>query len=132
MVEPAEEQKKCPTCERMIDLSKFRMHDIGCARANYKCKVCGEVVPKADKEDHEANAHKKIVCQYCQYSEIASVFGNHEERCELKPKQCEFCQKMFAFEKFIDHVEMCGTRTEKCDKCQRFVALRDREPHLTG
>ena len=57
-----EEQKKCPTCERMIEISKFRMHDIGCARSNYKCKECGEVVPKSDKEEHEATAHKQTIC----------------------------------------------------------------------
>jgi len=32
-----EETKKCGTCSREIELSKFRMHDIGCARNNYKC-----------------------------------------------------------------------------------------------
>lgn len=56
MVE-AIETKKCTTCEREIDASKYRMHEIGCARMNYKCRECGEVVAKADKEEHEAEAH---------------------------------------------------------------------------
>ena len=47
------ETKKCSTCERDIEASKFRMHEIGCARMNYKCKECGEVVAKADREEHE-------------------------------------------------------------------------------
>lgn len=113
----------------MIDVSKFRMHDIGCARANYKCKVCGEVVPKAEKDEHETNAHKKIECQYCKYSEIAANFGNHEEHCELRPKPCEYCEKLFGIEKYMDHVEMCGTRTEKCADCQRFICLKDKKTH---
>ena len=57
---PQEEMKQCSTCERMIEISKFRMHDIGCARMNYKCKLCGEVVAKAEKDEHEANSHKKV------------------------------------------------------------------------
>jgi hypothetical protein len=35
---PAEEaRKKCGTCEKDIELSKFRLHEMGCARNNYKC-----------------------------------------------------------------------------------------------
>jgi DNA-directed RNA polymerase subunit RPC12/RpoP len=89
----------------MIEMSKFRMHDVGCARMNYKCKVCGEVVLKAEKDEHEAKAHAKVQCQYCQYSEIASKFGTHEERCELRPKPCQYCTKLFSFEKLLDHVD---------------------------
>lgn len=37
MVEPQVETKKCGTCEREIEVSKIRMHEIGCARMNYKC-----------------------------------------------------------------------------------------------
>ena len=52
-----EETKKCGTCERQIEASKFRMHEIGCARNNYKCKECGEIVAKAEREEHEKEAH---------------------------------------------------------------------------
>ena len=77
------ETKKCSNCERDIEASKFRMHEIGCARMNYKCKECGEVVAKADKEEHDAEAHKPITCQYCSYSASKIVFGNHETHCEM-------------------------------------------------
>ena len=52
------ETKKCGLCEREIEVAKFRMHEIGCARMNYKCQVCGEIVAKEDKEEHEEEAHK--------------------------------------------------------------------------
>lgn len=60
MVEAAssEETKMCQTCERPIEVSKFRMHEIGCARRNYKCNVCGAIVAKSDKEEHDEEAHK--------------------------------------------------------------------------
>jgi hypothetical protein len=128
--EPIGETKKCPTCERQIEIAKFRMHDIGCARMNYKCRECGEVVPKSDKEEHEAEAHAKVVCKFCSFSEMKSKFGSHEERCELRPKTCEYCDKEFGFEKFHDHHEMCGSRTEKCDACNRYICLRDKQMHL--
>lgn len=61
MVE-AVETKVCSNCERPIEVSKIRMHEIGCARQFYKCQECGDVVAKADKEEHEAEAHKKMKC----------------------------------------------------------------------
>jgi len=58
----AEATKQCGTCEQAIEVSKFRMHEIGCARNNYKCKECGDVVAKADREDHDSTAHKPRRC----------------------------------------------------------------------
>ena len=49
-------------CAREIEVSKHRMHEVGCARMNYKCVVCGEIVAKAEKEEHEKEAHTKVVC----------------------------------------------------------------------
>ena len=86
------ETKKCSNCERDIEASKFRMHEIGCARMNYKCKECGEVVAKADKEEHDAEAHKPITCKYCSYSASKIVFGNHETHCEMQPQTCRYCE----------------------------------------
>ena len=55
--------KRCGTCERDIEVPKFRMHEIGCARSNYKCAVCGEIVAKSEKEEHdkEENQLKEIL-----------------------------------------------------------------------
>jgi DNA-directed RNA polymerase subunit RPC12/RpoP len=38
------------------------MHEIGCARNNYKCLVCGDIVDKSEKEEHEKEAHVKVTC----------------------------------------------------------------------
>ena len=57
-----EETKMCSTCSRAIEVSKFRMHEIGCARSNYRCAECGDVVAKSEKEEHEKEAHVKLKC----------------------------------------------------------------------
>ena len=89
MVEPAtEETKICSTCEKAIEVSKFRMHEIGCARNNYKCRECGEVVPKCEREEHEETAHKPVSCAHCPFTAPAAKFGNHEENCDMKPRPC--------------------------------------------
>ena len=61
--QPIEETKKCGLCEQQIAVSKFRMHDMGCARQNYKCKECNQCVAKADKEEHEEEEHKEVKCE---------------------------------------------------------------------
>ena len=54
-MEGDEETKKCPMCEKDIPISKFRMHEIGCTRSNYRCPKCNKCVAKADKEEHDEN-----------------------------------------------------------------------------
>lgn len=92
-----EETKFCKNCERQIAASKFRMHEIQCVKLNYKCKVCGEVVAKADREEHEAEAHVKKKCQFCDYEELESKFdsNNHEDNCKMAPKACPYCKEVF-------------------------------------
>jgi DNA-directed RNA polymerase subunit RPC12/RpoP len=97
MVEEAEETKLCKNCEKQIASSKFRMHEVQCARINYKCKDCGMIVAKSDKEEHEANEHVKVQCQHCQFEALSSKFGNHEETCEKRPRPCRWCNEMQRF-----------------------------------
>ena len=52
MEEPVE-MKHCNLCDKDIEASKYRMHDIGCSRANYKCAKCKKCVAKSDKDDHD-------------------------------------------------------------------------------
>jgi hypothetical protein len=52
--------KLCSICDGQIPEAKFRLHEAQCARNNYKCPDCGEVVAKADRESHQAEAHVKV------------------------------------------------------------------------
>lgn len=79
--EQPEPTKKCGTCQRDIEQSKFRMHEIGCARNNYKCQICGDIVAKAEKEEHDKEAHVKVSCQFCSFTTDKNKFGSHEAEC---------------------------------------------------
>ena len=48
-----QDQKLCTLCEKMIDKSKFGLHDARCSRMNYKCKECNMVVLKSEKSVHD-------------------------------------------------------------------------------
>lgn len=130
MVEENVEQKKCSNCERMIDAPKLRMHEGQCARLNYKCKECGQVVSKEDKEQHEATEHVPVKCQFCSFSALKTQFGSHEDVCERRPKQCKFCEQISKFELFAEHQLMCGAKTKKCEVCARYICNRDWDSHV--
>ena len=57
----APETKECPLCKKQIEIAKFRLHEVACARQNYICKKCGEVVAKADREEHDEECGKPKV-----------------------------------------------------------------------
>ena len=72
------------------------MHDIGCSRQNYKCKECNKCVAKSDKETHDSEMHKDIVCPDCAFSAPAFKYAGHEKNCKLRPKPCEFCDTVIS------------------------------------
>ena len=59
-VEGPVEYKRCPLCDKDIEFSKFRMHEIGCSRQNYRCIECGMCVAKAEREEHEEEWHAVV------------------------------------------------------------------------
>ena len=114
MEEVPVETKLCSMCEQAIDSAKFRMHEIGCLRQNYKCKDCGQCVPKSEKEEHEEEEHAIITCANCGFSAPKFKYKNHDEVCVMQPRPCEFCDKIIPAAEWDDHYNMCGNKTYKC------------------
>lgn len=128
----AVETKKCGTCEKMIDATKFRIHEIGCARSNYKCATCGEIVAKQEKDEHDKEAHTKVVCQYCQIEFNKKDLQGHETSCFMRPKPCKFCEQVIKYADYESHGNFCGSKTKKCLLCNRNVCLKDQDMHNFG
>lgn len=105
------ETKKCPLCEKHIEVSKFRMHDIGCSRSNYKCKECGQCVPKAEREEHEEEEHATVTCQNCFFAAPKYKYKDHDLTCSMKPQACSYCDKIIQYTEMQDHINVCGTKT---------------------
>jgi len=62
------ETKQCSMCQQQIEVAKFRLHEVACIRMNYKCTKCGEIVPKAEREQHEDDVHSDkplLSCELC-------------------------------------------------------------------
>ena len=45
--------KPCTVCGKAIEEPKYRIHEATCARNNFKCPKCQEIVPKSEKDHHE-------------------------------------------------------------------------------
>ena len=64
----AAETRLCGMCQKQIDVAKFRLHESACARMNYKCPKCGEIVLKAEREQHDEDEHSDkpvFTCDLC-------------------------------------------------------------------
>ena len=75
------ETRPCSLCEKQIEVAKIRLHEMGCARMNYKCRECGEIVPKAEREQHaEVCGKPDITCDQCDeyVSKIAEDVAQHK------------------------------------------------------
>jgi len=80
------------------------MHEIGCSRQNYKCKVCGACVPKSERDQHEQEEHVEIECKNkCGHKALKYEFGDHEKTCRMNPKECKFCERMIPCAEADDH-----------------------------
>lgn len=90
------------------------LHEAYCIRNMYKCKQCGEVVSKCEREDHEEEAHTFEKCKFCAKEFLKNEVENHETNCDKKPKMCTYCETTFDYANFFDHVEFCGAKTRSC------------------
>ena len=124
------ETKKCGLCGNMIPVEKFKMHDIGCSRQNYKCKDCGMCVAKCDKDEHEETAHVPIQCSDCSFSAPSFKYGNHSDTCKMKPKECDWCSKIIKVAEWDSHRKSCGSKTKKCENCGDYVQNADWKNHV--
>jgi transcription initiation factor IIE alpha subunit len=52
--------KPCGVCGKPIEEPKFRIHEATCARNNFKCPKCAEIIPKSEKDHHEQEFHVKV------------------------------------------------------------------------
>ena len=94
------ETKVCSTCQQPIEVSKFRIHEIGCARNNYRCPQCGDLVAKSEKAEHEQEAHVKVGCKFCKAEFQKREIQKHEDTCFMKPKLCHYCEQTIDYERF--------------------------------
>ena len=141
MVEPSIEERLCKTCNKNIDIAKFRLHEVACARNNSKCAKCGQIVAKVDRDQHELDFHtaKKVVVpvEEIKQEQVAEIPKEVVKQLpqdidEIQFQKCLYCPLEFTIGEFHDHMDFCGSKTKECPDCFSKVINRKLNQHKTS
>ncbi|XP_058744644.1 uncharacterized protein LOC131617355 [Vicia villosa] len=120
----------CSHCDRAIPVANVDLHDAHCSRNLQKCKVCGDMIPKKNAEDHYLTTHAPVSCSLCSETMDRDIIKIHEgENCPKRIVTCDFCEFPLPAVDLAEHQEVCGNRTEMCHLCNKYVRLRERYIH---
>ncbi|RZC26099.1 XIAP-associated factor 1 isoform B [Glycine soja] len=147
----------CTHCDRAIPAANIDLHYAHCSRKLEKCKVCGDMVPRKNAEDHYLRTHApcytwlwmlktifsatficskqkgglvQVSCSLCSETMERDILDIHKgENCPQRIVTCEFCEFPLPAIDLAEHQEVCGNRTELCHLCNKYVRLRERFSH---
>ncbi|CAJ2652242.1 TRAF-type zinc finger domain-containing protein 1-like [Trifolium pratense] len=120
----------CSHCDRAIPIANVDLHNAHCSRNLQKCKVCGDMVPKKNAEDHYLTTHAPVSCSLCSETIDRDIIDIHKgENCPKRIVTCDFCEFPLPAVDLAEHQEVCGNRTELCHLCNKYVRLRERYTH---
>eukprot|EP01016_Furgasonia_blochmanni_P049956 TRINITY_DN7651_c0_g1_i5.p1 TRINITY_DN7651_c0_g1~~TRINITY_DN7651_c0_g1_i5.p1 ORF type:complete len:304 (-),score=34.87 TRINITY_DN7651_c0_g1_i5:784-1569(-) len=95
-----------------------------------RCEKCGQIVAKAEYEQHIQDKHTLVRCADCGQEMEKSELENHPAVCLKKPRMCQYCGLQFKRDLYDEHIANCSTRTDKCERCKKNITKRDMEHHL--
>ena len=98
-------KKKCPTCEKFIEESKYILHEAYCTRHNIKCKFCKEILNKNQIDEHIVEKHNPNKCRFCEIICEKSEKINHEQFCRKKPHFCNLCKTEIPSDVYSEHYQ---------------------------
>ncbi|XP_027330556.1 XIAP-associated factor 1-like [Abrus precatorius] len=120
----------CTHCDRAIPAANIDLHHAHCSRNLQKCKICGDMVPRKNAEDHYLSTHAPVSCSLCSETMERDILDIHKgENCPQRIVTCEFCEFPLPAIDLAEHQEVCGNRTEHCHFCNKYVRLRERFSH---
>lgn len=139
--------KQCMNCLAFVPQQRFAMHELSCARNNWRCTVCNKVFRPSAKETHthcpKCNigltrdalekhldlTHKKVACA-CGEELEPDVFDTHQrEVCTLRLQNCKFCNMHVVTHELKQHQDFCGSKSAACDLCGKEVPRKRMSHH---
>ncbi|CAJ1970534.1 unnamed protein product [Sphenostylis stenocarpa] len=127
---PDQDTSICTHCDRAIPAANIDLHYAHCSRKLEKCKICGDMVPRKNAEDHYLSTHAPVSCSLCSETMERDILDIHKgENCPQRIVTCEFCEFPLPAIDLAEHQEVCGNRTELCHLCNKYVRLRERFSH---
>jgi uncharacterized C2H2 Zn-finger protein len=126
----ASETKICSNCRRAVPVGAILLHEAQCARRNFRCPQCGEVMPLDQKDKHLSVAHALLKCE-CGKEFEQDVLPLHKEyECPRRGVKCVYCGLVLPYEEKGPHQFECGSRTAKCPHCDKIHKRRDMKTHI--
>eukprot|EP01094_Clydonella_sp_ATCC50884_P028972 TRINITY_DN8899_c0_g1_i1.p1 TRINITY_DN8899_c0_g1~~TRINITY_DN8899_c0_g1_i1.p1 ORF type:complete len:547 (-),score=159.96 TRINITY_DN8899_c0_g1_i1:152-1792(-) len=133
---------RCSNCLHMIPSANYPLHETMCARRNWCCPICRQVLQVSQKDAHwhcpecgkarDPKIHGH--CNVCKKSVRQDDIQKHKE-IHHTPMKCR-CGKEYELSSLLVHQEFeCSTRAESCCYCDQAVPhmeLRDHEAFCGG
>lgn len=124
--------QQCDNCGQYVPERTIVMHSAFCARNNFRCSECGEVMRLSEKEKHLDVRHKPLPCA-CGRMIAPDLMSTHQQfECELRKLPCTFCGISVASSEFASHKEYCGARTVPCEQCGQSVVVKQMSNHMAA
>ncbi|QCE00752.1 U2-associated protein [Vigna unguiculata] len=90
---PDQDTSICTHCDRAVPVANIDLHYAHCSRKLEKCKICGDMVPRKNVEDHYLNTHAPVSCSLCNETMERDILDIHKgENCPQRIVTCEFCE----------------------------------------
>lgn len=133
---------QCDNCQRAIPDQNVGMHEVVCARQNWMCPKCKQVMQASRKSEHwhcpicDRPRDPKIHghCDLCNKSVRQGELEKHKEIFHV-PLPCK-CGRTFLLDQLLVHQDFeCSQRAERCCYCEQAVPsreLRDHEAYCGG
>uniref|UniRef100_A0A6B2L427 C2H2-type domain-containing protein n=1 Tax=Arcella intermedia TaxID=1963864 RepID=A0A6B2L427_9EUKA len=121
---------QCSHCLQRIPPAQFTMHELRCARINWRCPSCNMVVLKTDKDKHIDELHSIKPCEAClQPLEVREHAAHKKDDCPARTVSCQYCQLTMQYRKLFIHEQSCGAVTELCSKCRKRFPRSEQKSH---
>eukprot|EP01103_Thecamoeba_quadrilineata_P005459 TRINITY_DN15254_c0_g1_i1.p1 TRINITY_DN15254_c0_g1~~TRINITY_DN15254_c0_g1_i1.p1 ORF type:complete len:976 (+),score=216.41 TRINITY_DN15254_c0_g1_i1:214-2928(+) len=120
----------CPNCKHRVPPPQFALHTARCARNNWLCDSCGEVVLRSDREKHLAEVHGPTPCSECsQLIEKWKLARHKMESCPHRLVTCRYCGLGTHARDIEEHQRRCGDMTQICESCGVRIRKKESEIH---
>ncbi|MQL94614.1 hypothetical protein Taro_027264 [Colocasia esculenta] len=120
----------CAHCGKDVPSSNIDLHFAFCFRNLEKCRICDDMIPKKNMDEHYHNSHAPVDCSLCSQTIERELLDIHRgEKCPQRIVTCEYCEFPLPAVDLSKHQEVCGNRTEYCNMCNQYVRLREWDEH---
>jgi antitoxin component of MazEF toxin-antitoxin module len=135
-----DDDRQCDNCLAWIPPQTFAVHVSRCARANWRCGECGELLRTAERASHDhcpecrkgmskdalrkhaALAHRTAPCAQCGEAVAPRQMARHlSAECSDRLVPCSVCALPVPLRGLDEHEGYCSAKSVTCEICGKDV-----------